>query len=184
MAVKTFTTGEVLTASDTNTYLANAGWVYITTLSPAGTATTAFVDSVFTGTYRNYVIVADWFTGGNAAITFRMRASGIDEIGAVYYDRGFQNTTGAVAAINNTAQTAGFWGASTASDYAHAQMTLFHPQVATRTGWNLHSMDSWNVQTYVDSGIVVGAQTFDGIKFISSSGNITGAFRFYGIRNA
>ena len=30
MAIKTFTTGEVLTASDTNTYLANAGLVYIT----------------------------------------------------------------------------------------------------------------------------------------------------------
>jgi hypothetical protein len=29
MAIKTFTTGEVLTASDTNTYLANSGLVYI-----------------------------------------------------------------------------------------------------------------------------------------------------------
>ena len=30
MAVKTFSTGEVLTASDTNTYLNNGGLVYIT----------------------------------------------------------------------------------------------------------------------------------------------------------
>jgi hypothetical protein len=29
MAIKTFTTGEVLTASDTNTYLANAGLVFV-----------------------------------------------------------------------------------------------------------------------------------------------------------
>jgi hypothetical protein len=29
MAIKTFTTGEVLTASDTNTYLANSGLVYV-----------------------------------------------------------------------------------------------------------------------------------------------------------
>ncbi len=29
MAVKTFTTGEVLTAADTNTYLNNGGLVYI-----------------------------------------------------------------------------------------------------------------------------------------------------------
>ena len=29
MAIKTFTTGEVLTASDTNTFLANAGLVYV-----------------------------------------------------------------------------------------------------------------------------------------------------------
>jgi hypothetical protein len=31
MAIKTFTTGEVLTASDTNTYLANSGLVFETT---------------------------------------------------------------------------------------------------------------------------------------------------------
>ena len=29
MAIKTFTTGEVLTAADTNTYLANSGLVYV-----------------------------------------------------------------------------------------------------------------------------------------------------------
>jgi hypothetical protein len=33
MAIKTFTTGEVLTAADTNTYLANSGLVYVKTHS-------------------------------------------------------------------------------------------------------------------------------------------------------
>ena len=39
MAIKTFTTGEVLTAADTNTYLANSGLVYVAgaTFTGAGT---------------------------------------------------------------------------------------------------------------------------------------------------
>ena len=57
MAIKTFTTGEVLTASDTNTYLANSGLVYITGGSLSSTAVN-FV-GCFTSTYTNYRIVVD-----------------------------------------------------------------------------------------------------------------------------
>jgi len=185
MAIKTFTTGEVLTASDTNTYLANSAMTYITTLTASNTAVSAFVDGVFTSTYQNYMIIGDWFTGGNATLSFRLRVGGSDDMTASYYDRGNQNTTGAVAAINNLAVTAGFFGASTSSDYAHTQQTLFFPQIASRrTAWNLQSVDSWNVQMYSASGVDITTSQFDGIKFISSSGNITGTFRFYGIRQA
>ena len=54
MAVKTFTTGEVLTASDTNTYLANAGLVYITSTS-VGTGGSLTVSNCFSATYNNYL---------------------------------------------------------------------------------------------------------------------------------
>jgi hypothetical protein len=53
MAIKTFTTGEVLTASDTNTYLANSGLVYITSATLSATA----LDGIFTSDYDNYRIV-------------------------------------------------------------------------------------------------------------------------------
>lgn len=184
MAIKTFTTGEVLTASDTNTYLNNGGLVYITTLTATGTATNAFVDSVFTSSFDNYVITGDWSSNNaGTALTFRMRASGTDEAGAVYYDRGVQNTTGAVNGVNNIAQTSAFFGASTNNEYAHAQMTLFYPKkVNRRTSWNLASNDAWNVQYYNTMGIVASSTAFDGIKFISGAGNLTGTFRFYGIR--
>lgn len=183
MAVKTFTTNELLTSSDTNTYLANSGLVYITTLS-ATNAAAAFVDSVFNGTYRNYVIVADFYCSTSTAVLFRMRAAGSDYTSSAYYDRGVQNTAGTVNALANNAQTASFFGAATANDYAHAEMTMFHPYVGTRTSWNLASHDAWNVQYYNNMGIVAtSAPAFDGIKFYASSGNISGDFRFYGIRN-
>ena len=52
MAIKTFTTGEVLTAADTNTYLANSGLVYISTTN-ISTSTTQFVNA-FSSAYTNY----------------------------------------------------------------------------------------------------------------------------------
>lgn len=162
------------------------GLELITTLTANGSATSAFVDSVFTSSFDNYFIVADFTSAAaSAALLFRMRSSGTDNSGAEYYDRGTQNTTGSVNAVNNLAQTSGFFGASTQNEYAHAEMTLFYPQkVNRRTSWNLASHDAWNVQYYNTMGIVASSTAFDGIKFISNSGVLTGTFRFYGIRQA
>ena len=52
MAVKTFSVGETLTASDTNTYLTNGGLVYITEGTASNTSAVD-VNSVFSSTYDN-----------------------------------------------------------------------------------------------------------------------------------
>ena len=69
MAIKTFTTGEVLTAADTNTYLANSGLVYITSVSLAGAtaASPVAITSCFSSTYTNYRIVVSNFINSTAA---------------------------------------------------------------------------------------------------------------------
>jgi hypothetical protein len=69
MAIKTFTTGEVLTASDTNTYLANSGLVYISTTTMAG-ATTQFVGA-FTDEFTNYRAVFSYTVSSSSATYLR-----------------------------------------------------------------------------------------------------------------
>jgi hypothetical protein len=64
MAIKTFTTGEVLTAADTNTYLANSGLVYISTTTFSGGSTVQF-NTCFSNTYTNYRALIS-YTGGSA----------------------------------------------------------------------------------------------------------------------
>ena len=56
MAIKTFTTGEVLTAADTNTYLANSGLVYVKSQTIGSAVSSVNVTSAFSSTYDNYVI--------------------------------------------------------------------------------------------------------------------------------
>ena len=59
MAIKTFTTGEVLTAADTNTYLGNAGLVYVKQQTVGSGVTSVTVTGAFDSTYTDYKIVYD-----------------------------------------------------------------------------------------------------------------------------
>ena len=68
MAIKTFTAGEVLTASDTNTFLANSGLVFVKSQSVTGGAGVASVtvSNAFSSTYDSYKII---YSGGSMAAT-------------------------------------------------------------------------------------------------------------------
>jgi hypothetical protein len=56
MAIKTFTTGEVLTAADTNTYLANSGLTFIKQQTVGSGVTSVTVSNAFSTDYDNYRI--------------------------------------------------------------------------------------------------------------------------------
>ena len=71
MAIKTFTTGEVLTASDTNTYLANGGLV--TVASGTATAGTLIIAGAFSSTYDSYRLVLNAIGNSGAEITAQFR---------------------------------------------------------------------------------------------------------------
>jgi len=80
MAVKTFTTGEVLTAADTNTYLANSGLDWISTTSVT-TGSSYTISSAFSSTYRDYVIVGSFTrtaSTGTGYCFLRLGASATD----------------------------------------------------------------------------------------------------------
>lgn len=56
MAIKTFTTGEVLTSANTNTYLANSGLVYVKEQTVGSGVSTVTVTNAFSATYDSYLI--------------------------------------------------------------------------------------------------------------------------------
>ena len=56
MAIKTFTTGEVLTAADTNTYLANSGLVLVKSQTIGTGVASVTISDAFSTTYDNYRI--------------------------------------------------------------------------------------------------------------------------------
>ena len=86
MAIKTFTTGEVLTASDTNTYLANAGLVYVTSTTIGSAVSSVTVSNCFSSTYDNYRIV---YMGGSASaagnLVFQFGPSSVSGYNTSYY---------------------------------------------------------------------------------------------------
>jgi len=103
MAIKTFTSGEVLTASDTNTYLANSGLVYIKEQTIGSAVASVTVTNAFSSTYDNYKIIVSGGAGSTAqAIALKLGAS------ATGYYQGFQYVTyatgiGTNVGVNNGA---------------------------------------------------------------------------------
>ena len=63
MSVKTFGS-EVLTSGDVNTYLANSGLVYVTSVNVGSGVSSVTVSSAFNSSYDNYVVQ---YTGGTGS---------------------------------------------------------------------------------------------------------------------
>ena len=72
MAIKTFTTGEVLTAADTNTYLANSGLVYVKQQTVGSGVSSVTISDAFSSTYDNYRII---YAGGTMSAQERFKVT-------------------------------------------------------------------------------------------------------------
>jgi hypothetical protein len=187
MAIKTFTTGEVLTASDTNTYLANSGLVYIT----SATFSTTALDGIFTSDYDNYRIVVRNVTqtGTNGLIQYNYRnTSNATDNSALYYTAGlrYDNGTAYNYSINTgtTAETAVNSAAGTS--YIGFAMDIFSPRLAVNTMATVQGTGSITAISACQSSNIFNANTvFAGIIFKLSAGTITGGtVTVYGYRKA
>jgi hypothetical protein len=190
MAIKTFTTGEVLTASDTNTYLANGGLVYITSGALSG-GTTNFV-GCFTSTFTNYRIVLDNL-GGSTAIDFYFRflQSSTPYTVAQYYWAGTGFTSGgATYNTSGAGQTYAYFGATSSvagTSTCSATMDFYSPLPAVRTFWSSTGISTvgagYNLRNV--GGAMDNFQVYDGIQFTSlSATTMTGNVTIYGVRKA
>ncbi len=189
MAVKTFTTGEVLTAADTNTYLANAGLVYIKSHTITN-ATTNQIDDIFSATYSAYVMVwTGLIMSGATHVQIQFRNSG-GTSSTGYYSGGLEVTTGAtvvgVGQSNASGGQCAIIGVS--SDESGGIVEIYNPYESTmktswtgrgidaRTGGNpLRLQNGWHNVDASYTGLIIsgGANSF-------TSGLIT----FYGYRKA
>ena len=178
MAIKTFTSGEVLTASDTNTYLANSGLTHIATATNSGAVAGLVVDNCFTSAYDNYRIVIGRINmnPNPCSLFMRMRAGGADFTGAAQYwaYNGIQaNST----AFNSNAltDTSMFTGViSTFNDrMAAVSMDMYSPQTASTRTFATVQASGYNGNFYTRNGIMVTDNTtsFDGfILFTDNAG--------------
>jgi hypothetical protein len=97
MAIKTFTTGEVLTAADTNEYLANSGLVYVKSQTVGTTVSSVTVSDAFSSTYDNYRVIMSGGVG-STSIDFSMQlgSTNSDYYGSVVYCNYNESTARAI----------------------------------------------------------------------------------------
>ncbi len=181
MAIKTFSVGEVLTSSDTNTYLANSGLVYVGSITFTG-QTGANLDSIFTSTYRNYVIVADLTTSASETVIYQLRAGGTTNTGLNVQSVQQYFTWGSAGAFYNqlTNQNYSYFLYGNTNG-AGVTMNLYGPQLAKYT----YATTNGSAITFPANSVAkheVNTQ-YDGIRIASfGTATITGNVTVYGQR--
>ena len=189
MAIKTFTTGEVLTAADTNTYLANSGLVYITTAS-ATSGTNLNVDNCFTSTFDAYrlVITRCSLTAGLTGTTLQMRAGGANTNTNYYNIRiGYDYATSAASAANVNNGAAFELALITDTTSAGCVIDIYNPQKALKTQYNCLGSDTRTTTggAFSSGGLLSNTTAYDGFSF-SAGGNTFSnvSITVYGYRKA
>jgi len=185
MAIKTFTTGEVLTSADTNTYLANSGLVYIGAYT--ATAATLFIDGCFTSTYSNYFIT---FQSTSVTTTgsfqFKLRASGTANSANYYYGGLQYYTTIGATTQQGSNDAAMIFSAASGSAMTYSTIQVSMPAVAQPTSIIIDSSSYFS--NYAGASIrgYHGLSTaYDGFELTMNTGaTIAGTLRIYGIRQA
>ena len=77
MAVKSFSVGELATSADVNTYLTNAGLVYVKNQTIGNGVSSVAVTSAFSSTYDAYKIVVTGGTGTTAGNSLALQLTGL-----------------------------------------------------------------------------------------------------------
>lgn len=182
MAIKTFTTGELLTAADTNTYLANSGLVYIKQVALSSTTS---VTSAFSSEYRNYrIFVATSTRSGSADIQMRLNVGASPDATALYAyagQRSGYNTT-APTSIGASTQTNWIIGrVDSGSELGMIVLDICNPQTSVRTTFTSQSVDFQFLQ---NMGGNAGMTTqFDGFTLYGPA-TWTGTVYVYGYRQS
>lgn len=185
MAVKTFTAGAVLTASDTNTYLNNGGLVYITQSTFTAVASVS-INNCFTSTYDSYRITLQVFGSAASNCRLRLRVGGVDANGTDYYDRGYYNNAGVITALTGTAvQQVFLTNYDTNVGYpGRVSCDIHGPNLAARTVFHTQWADSFTVLAGDTHSTHATGNAYDGFTLSPAAGTITGTVRVYGYRQA
>jgi len=191
MAIKTFSSGEVLTASDTNTYLNNGGLVYITEASTNNTVPSVNFVGCFSATYDNYRIEIANIRGSSSNISFRM-LNGSTAVTTATYNWGFVgiSTLGVSTNYSASGQTTGLIGVgySTTDTGGVASYDILNPFLARRTVLlgNHHNLNSGLNGFDIRSGATMNenSTSYDGMQILANAGNVTFVARIYGYRQA
>ena len=184
MAVKTFTTGEVLTAADTNTYLNNGGLVYIKSQTIGSGVSTVTVSDAFSATYDNYRIIVN---GGAAStdINFGLR---LGSTTTGYYEVGLYTQISSTAVAAYTNSNAAVWSSVGygSADGLQSTIELRDPFNADQT-----VIDALATQIrttgYVNrrNGYLANTASYTAFTLIPNAGTLTGGtITVYGYRKA
>lgn len=162
-----------------------AGLTFLSSSSPSAAATLT-MDSVFSSTYQNYLLVGTFTGSADADVKINFRTSGTDNVNNSYSFVSLFSNTSTVSAGGSTTGTDARFVNSGSSGTSVFSSTIFNPFASLHTGYI--STQTRFIGTGIGHCDFYGGfntnQSFDGFKLSCSSGTFTGTVRLYGIANS
>jgi hypothetical protein len=165
------TSGLTLISRQTFTNVANTGTTF---------------DSVFSSTYRTYQIVIENMYGGTSGddAQFQLLYSGSTQA-ASYTGVVLEISIGGVVVYNVSNNANEFLmnvDVGIAANPTYNTITLnTNGTGSTKPGWYMTGLSNATVRPFTGGGYVDTARTYTGIRFKSSSSNVTGTVAIYGL---
>jgi hypothetical protein len=185
MAIKTFTTGEVLTAADTNTYLANSGLVFVSSTTIGSAVATVTVTNAFSATYDSYRVMVNTTCSASSSMSATLGNGG--SFSATGYNNALiylvAGTGGVQEASTLNGSQFSWLGGGTANQAFTGQFDINNPFQAKYTKVNLGVYTDNNAYGTMNGEHKV-ATSYADIR-VGSGGTFTGGtITVYGYRKA
>lgn len=182
MAIKTFTSGAVLTAADTNTYLANSGLVYIKSQTVGTAVASVTVTGAFSTDYDDYKIIYTGGTSSGGVVQMTLGAATTQYYSQLIYAAYSAATVLANVADNNNSQWS-FVGYGT-TNFVTVNVELTCPFKTTRTTMTSNYISDINAGRV--QGLLNDATSHTSFKFTGAGGSTLtgGTITVYGYRKA
>jgi hypothetical protein len=182
MAIKTFTDLTTLPASDINTYLANAGLVFVKEQTVSGVSSVV-VPNAFSATFDNYKIT---LSGGTASGIANFNC----ELGATvtgYFSTRIKNQPDNGSVVGNGINNASGWGyfGQGNTGWLNINCDIFNPFLSRVTTYNGSYMIENGASSEIGTtqGFQNSTTSFTGFTLTFGGQTVTGAkLRVYGYR--
>lgn len=174
-------------------YYDGASWVSLTAGGMVRVGGSSFsnvagvgYDGIFTATYRNYIILGSVIvSAGTPAFGFQLNSAGTPDTADYLYQQLRVDGTTVSGARSATQSSAQVVNNLSTTIYSAFKIALYNPAVAVATAYISESSRYSTSTTAVEMNNYAGghndAGAFDGIDFLSATGNITGTINIYGV---
>jgi hypothetical protein len=185
MAIKTFTTGEVLTASDTNTYLANSGLVYVKQQTVGNNVSSVEITGAFSATYDHYRVI---YMGGTCSVQSDLGVYlGSTAPANGYYQTIMYVAYGASTVVGASLSNGAKWTALGVQENPNSMaFDIYNPFANEKTSMQGMFMGVNSVRVAGNAqGFYNATTSYTSFTIVSASGNISGGVVYvYGYRKA
>lgn len=186
MAIKTYTSGSVLTAADMNTYSANSGYVALSKTTITTTSTAQFTNA-FSSTYRNYRAVIELTGSATSALYLRLLVGTTVQTGNILsIEQRAQLSAGTISVSTRSDQYA-LNGNCFATYSSFYQIDFCAPFATAYTNWTMTGVsgrsNTDSDQLYIACRNIV-TTSMNGFELTTAGATtFTGTMTLYGVRD-